>query len=188
DEVIVNVHHFAEQIMDAIQSNHGWDSKVTISNEQNEVLETGGGILKAGWFLKESDPFVVMNADILTDLNLGEMIAFHQSHKPMGTLAVTSRSSSRALLFDDQNKLCGWKNDKTGETKGKPGHPKAFSGIQVLGPEIFNHVTFSGKFSMIDVYLDLCIHHTFQGFDHSNSLFMDIGTMEKLAAAEKFFL
>jgi NDP-sugar pyrophosphorylase family protein len=186
-EVIVNVHHFADQIVDAIQLNNGWGSKITISNEQNEVLETGGGIFKAAWFLKDSDPFVVMNADILTDFNLGEMIAFHQSHQPMGTLAVTSRNSSRALLFDAENKLCGWKNDKTGETKGQPGQAKAFSGIQVLSPAIFDLIKFSGKFSMIDVYLDLCTKYPFNAFDHSSSLFMDIGTMEKLATAEHFF-
>jgi NDP-sugar pyrophosphorylase family protein len=105
----------------------------------------------------------------------------------MGTLAVTSRSSSRALLFSPDNELCGWKNEKTGETKGKPGDPLAFSGIHILSPAIFNHIRFTGKFSMIDVYLDLCAEHRFMAFDHSESLFMDIGSPEKLALAEKVF-
>jgi NDP-sugar pyrophosphorylase family protein len=188
EDVIVNVHHFAGQIEKAIWDANGWGSNITISNEREEVLETGGGILKASWFLKESEPFVVMNADILTDLNLSAMVANHLQSKPLGTLAVTSRSSSRALLFNSNNELCGWQNEKTGETKGKPGNPKAFSGIQILDPAIFNHIRFSGKFSMIDVYLDLCSQHQFLAFDHSQSLFMDIGNPEKLASAEKVFL
>jgi len=187
EDVIVNVHHFADQIEKAISDANGWGSNLTISNERDEVLETGGGIVKASWFLEDSDPFVVMNADILTDLDLGAMITTHRQNKPMGTLAVTTRSSSRALLFNPNNELCGWKNEKTGETKGKPGHPFAFSGIQVLSPAIFNHIRFSGKFSMIDVYLDLCSQHRFLAFDHSQSLFMDIGSPEKLALAEKVF-
>ena len=187
DDVIINVHHFADQVIEAIEIHKGWGSKVTISNESDEVLETGGGILKAGWFLKGPDPFVVMNADILTNLDLGAMMAFHQKNGPLGTLAVTTRNSSRALLFNAENKLCGWRNEKTGETKGQPGHSMAFSGIQVLSPAIFDLVKFSGKFSMIDVYLDLCKEHSLMAFDHSNSLFMDIGTVEKLAASEKLF-
>lgn len=187
DEVIVNVHHFAQQVIDAIKNNNGWGSKITISNESDEVLETGGGIKKASGFLKDSNPFVVMNADILTDLNLTEMIASHQQNQPMGTLAVTQRNSSRALLFSPNNRLCGWRNEKTGEIKGQQGQPKAFSGIQVLSSEIFNHIRFSGKFSMIDVYLDLCQQFPFIGFDHSQTLVMDIGTPEKLRLAEKVF-
>jgi N-acetyl-alpha-D-muramate 1-phosphate uridylyltransferase len=187
DEVIINVHHFAEQVVTAVEENKGWGSKITISDESDEVLETGGGILKAASYLQDSNPFVVMNADILTDLNLSEMMAAHIRQNPMGSLAVTTRNSSRALLFDVQNNLCGWANEKTGASKGLPGQPKAFSGIQILNPEIFQHIHFSGKFSMIDVYLDLCPKHIFMAFDHSQSLFMDIGTPEKLALAEKVF-
>jgi NDP-sugar pyrophosphorylase family protein len=186
-DVIVNVHHFAGQVMDAIQKNNGWGSKITISDERDEVLETGGGIAKAAWFLKDSEPFIVMNADILTDLDLGAMISKQLESKPLGTLAVTSRISSRALLFNPKDELCGWRNEKTGETKGNPGNAKAFSGVQVLSPAIFDHIRFSGKFSMIDVYLDLCSQHRFLAFDHSQSLFMDIGSPEKLALAEKVF-
>lgn len=186
-DVIVNVHHFADQIEKAIEDANGWGSNITISDERDEVLETGGGILKAAWFFNDSEPFVVMNADILTDLDLNAMIAAHHNHRLMGTLAVTTRKSSRALLFDKENELCGWYNDKTGETKGKTGKPMAFSGIQVLSANIFKNIHFIGKFSIIDVYLDLCHKYVFRAFDHSDSLFMDIGSPEKLAAAEKIF-
>ena len=187
EDVVVNVHHFAEQIIKATEENNGWGSHITISDESSEVMETGGGILKALPLLKDSNPFVVMNADILTDLDLGAMIAFHNQHKPLGTLAVTNRESSRVLLFDEEPKLCGWRNLKTNETKGKSGQSKAFSGIQVLDPAIFELIIFEGKFSMIDVYLHLCTSQSFVPFDHSGGVFMDIGTVEKLAEAEKIF-
>ncbi len=186
-DIIVNVHHFADQIEEAIQQNKGWGSKITISDERNEVLETGGGILKAAWFLNDNEHFVVMNADILTDLDLTAMIAAHIEHGSLATLAVTNRKSSRSLLFDKENELCGWRNDKTGERKGKNGKPMAFSGLQVFSPNIFKNIHFNGKFSIIDVYLDLCHKYMFLAFDHSDDNFIDIGTPEKLAAAEKVF-
>jgi NDP-sugar pyrophosphorylase family protein len=151
------------------------------------VLETGGGIKKASRFFEPGKPFVVINADILTNLDLNAMIQAHEQAKPMGTLAVTNRHSSRALLFDSNKTLCGWQNTKTGEQKGLPGNPMAFSGIQILDPGIFDHMRFTGKFSMIDVYLDLCKTFAFKAFDHSQSLFADIGTPEKLLEAEKWF-
>ena len=186
-DVIVNVHHFAGQVEEAIFTNQGWGSRVTISDEREEVLETGGGILKASPFFEGNGPFVVMNADVLTNMDLSAMIKAHRAAQPMGTLAVTTRSSSRSLLFSQDGGLCGWRNEKIGETKGRPGHAMAFSGIQVLSPALLNLIPFKGRFSMIDVYLNLCSGHKFMAYDHSQSLFMDIGSPEKLAAAEKVF-
>src|ERR1035437_9000675 len=101
-EVIVNVHHFAKEIIELIKKNKGFGSKITFSDETNEVLETGGGIKKAAWYFeKEKDPFVVMNVDVLTDMNLGEMISQHKKQNPLATLAVTLRNTSRYFLFDE---------------------------------------------------------------------------------------
>lgn len=190
-EVIVNVHHFADQVINVIHKNKGWGSKVTISDESSEVLETGGGIKKAAWFLKEEEDALVMNADILTDLPLDEMIAFHREYHPLATLATTSRETSRYLLFQENSDniacLVGWKNIKTGQIKGKEGEPMAFSGVQIVAREIFALFPFNGKFSMIDVYLELCRNHRILSFDHSATKLADIGTMEKLALAEKLF-
>jgi MurNAc alpha-1-phosphate uridylyltransferase len=186
-EVIVNVHHFADQIIGSIETNNGWGSQVTISDESDEVLETGGGIRKAAWFLSQAEAAVVMNADILTDLPLADMIAYHKAKNPVATLATTQRSTSRYLLFDDQGRLTGWKNTKTNELKGMDGAPRAFSGIQVLSPVIFELMPYTGKFSMIDVYLHLCPHHRILSFDHSHSKMIDIGTMEKLEQAATLF-
>ncbi|MDP4130304.1 MAG: sugar phosphate nucleotidyltransferase, partial [Bacteroidota bacterium] len=99
-DVLVNVHHFADQIIDAIETNDGWGSRISISDESDEVLETGGGLKKAAWFFTE-EPFVLMNADILTDLDLKTMISFHSKHAPLATLALTDRVSSRYFLFNE---------------------------------------------------------------------------------------
>ena len=194
-DVIVNVHHFADQIINVLHQNKGWGSNITISDETDAVLETGGGLKKASWFFK--DDFVLMNVDILTDLSLAEMIAQHKQNKPLATLAVSNRASSRYFLFDDEQKLCGWRNIKTGEEKPHP-QPlskgeaslvqKAFSGIHLISPNIFSLIKQEGKFSMVDVYLSLCAEHSIQYFDHSSSKFIDVGTLEKIKEAEKMFV
>lgn len=188
-DVVVNVHHFADQIKEAIEKNNGWGSRISISDETDEVLETGGGLKKAAWFFTEkNDAFILMNADILTDLNLPAMMREHESSKAMATLAVTNRQTSRYLLFDESDQLCGWQNDKTGEIKGRPGTKKAFSGIHIIHPSIFALITEEGKFSMIDLYLRLSKAHSIKAFDHSNGILQDVGKPESIALAEKFFL
>src|SRR3954471_21833399 len=160
-EVIVNVHHFADQIVDAIKKNEGWGSQVTISDEREDLLETGGGLLKASTLFSDCNPIVLLNVDILTDLNLEAMIGYHQEKKPLVTLATTNRESSRYFLFDEGNNLCGWRNTLTGEErlldqqKGEQKVAKAFSGIHVIEGRIFSLIKQRGKFSMVDVYLDL---------------------------------
>jgi MurNAc alpha-1-phosphate uridylyltransferase len=195
-EIIVNVHHFASQIIEAIDRNNGWGSKITISNEEDDILETGGGIKNAAWYFKGEDNFLVMNADMLTDMNLNALIQCHVKEKALATLATTNRHSSRNLLFNIDGQLAGWRNNNTGDFKPSDLFinyreteltPKAFSGIQVLNTDIFRHIHFSGKFSMIDVYLDLCRQHKIVAFDHSNSKLIDIGTMDKLALAGDLF-
>jgi N-acetyl-alpha-D-muramate 1-phosphate uridylyltransferase len=189
-EVIVNVHHFAEQIIEAIKNNKGWKSNITISDEKNEVLETGGGLKKASWYFND-EAFVVMNVDILTDLDLGAMINFHQQNKPLATLAITNRKTSRYFLFDEDDNLCGWRNIKTNEQKiSIEKHElvqKAFSGIHIIDPKIFPSIKQTGKFSIVDTYLDLAKTEIIKGFDHSSSKLIDVGKPESLIEAEKLF-
>ncbi|HZW64208.1 MAG TPA: sugar phosphate nucleotidyltransferase, partial [Hanamia sp.] len=154
--------------------------------------ETGGGIKKAAWFFeKQNEPFVVMNVDVLTDMNLNAMISLHQTNKPLATLAVSSRKTSRYFLFNEQNILCGWKNVKTGEEKisrqSSKYIEKAFSGIHVISPEIFPLIKMEGKFSMVDVYLELAKAHSIQAFDHSGSRFIDVGKPESILEAAQIF-
>lgn len=188
-EVIVNVHHFPHQIVEAIKKNKAWGSKIIISDETNEVLETGGGLKKVSWFF-DAD-FVLMNVDILTDFNLQSMIHQHKKNKALATLAVTERNTSRYFLFNKQQELCGWKNIKTEEEKiirnENNLQQKAFSGIHVIDPQLFSLIKQQGKFSIVDLYLSLCHHHSIQFFDHSKSKFIDVGKPESIAEAEKIF-
>lgn len=191
-DIIVNVHHFPDQITEAIKTNNGFGNNVTISDEKDEVLETGGGLMKARKFLGEIEPFVLMNVDILTDMDLGKMVKQHLASKALATLAVSNRKTNRYFLFDEMENLRGWRNVKTGEQKisseSEKYIQKAFSGIHIISPAIFPLIKMKGKFSMVDAYLDLCKTHTISGFDHSTSKFIDVGKPESIAIAEEIFL
>jgi N-acetyl-alpha-D-muramate 1-phosphate uridylyltransferase len=189
-DVLVNVHHFAEQIRHAIIVNDGWGSNITISDESHELLETGGGLKKAAAYFDEG-PFILMNADILTNLDLNKMISFHNENKPLATLAVMDRKSSRYFLFDQNDQLCGWRNTKSGEEiisiQGSLLKEKAFTCVHFISPEIFPLMHQQGKFSIVDVYLELAAAHMILGFDHSGSRMVDVGRPEAIAVAEKMF-
>ncbi|HYM95541.1 MAG TPA: sugar phosphate nucleotidyltransferase [Chitinophagaceae bacterium] len=190
-EVIVNVHHFSSQIYDAVKKNNGWGSTLYISDETEQLLDTGGGLLKVKKWLSTKDPFITLNADILTDLDLNRLISFHLQHKPLISFAVTSRKTSRYFLFDENNRLCGWRNTKTGEEKISIARPglieKAYSCVVVFEPRIFSLIPFSGKFSLIDVYLALAADHIFLGYNHTGDKLVDVGRMESIPVAESLF-
>jgi len=190
-DVIVNVHHFAEQIIDAVRVNDGWGSRITISDETGQVLETGGGLKKAADYF-DYGSFVLMNVDILTDLDLEAMAFYHEEKKPLATLAITNRTTSRYFLFNKNNRLSGWRNTKTGEEKiSLPGtllDEKAFSGIHLISPEIFPLMRRKGKFSIVDTYLELAGTHSILGFDHSGTRLVDVGRTESVTVAEKLFI
>lgn len=189
-DVVVNVHHFAEQVIDAIEKNKGWGSNIIISNEKDMLLETGGGLLKARPFL-EDDTFLTINVDILTDANLKYFLASHQQENSLVTLAVTGRKTSRYLLFNKYNRLCGWRNTQTAEEKialkAKEYFEKAYSGIALFEPSVFDLITLTGKFSLIDLYLSLAHDNKIAGFDHSESKLLDVGKPESVSKAEELF-
>jgi len=193
-EVLVNVHHFAEQIIEAIENNKGWGSKVTISDEKDEVLETGGGLKKAAGYFANEENFVMMNADILTKLDLGAMMAQHHQQKPLATLAVSERNTSRYFLFDETGCLKGWRNINTGEEKPTDISLRiqglkqmAFSGIHVIHSSLLGLMKREGKFSMVDVYLDLCDSHPIRCYDHTGVVLVDVGKPESIIKAEQIF-
>ena len=189
-DVVVNVHHFADQVEEAIIKNKGWGSDVIISDERDEVLETGGGVLKAKEFLKDGT-FLTLNVDILTELNLKYFLSFHQQQQSLITLAVSDRETSRYLIFNKYNRLCGWRNKKTGDEKIIIHAPelteKAYSGIALFEPSMFENISLSGKFSLIDLYLSLAKTNKIAGFDHSNDRFIDVGKPENVSKAEQMF-
>lgn len=193
-DIIVNVHHFANQIEKAIEKNNGWGSNIIISDERNEVLETGGGLLKAKELFPPGEKFITCNVDILTNLDISKLVTFHQETKALISFAVTNRKTSRYLLFDENNRLCGWRNIKTGEEKISIRKTnlieKAYSCVVVFEYDIFRLMeenNFSGKFSLIDVYLTLAADHRIMGYDHSGDLLVDVGKPESVAIAASVF-
>lgn len=191
ENFVINVHHFADQVVSFLEKQNHFGCNITISHELGEPLETGGGLKKATPYLVDSNPFVVMNADILTDLDLSALLTFHQQHKPLVTLAVTNRQSSRVFLFNNQHSLCGWRNIQTGQERmAKPESntiAKAFSGIHIIEPAIFPLLTEEGKFSLVDLYLRLAKEFTILGYDHSGGILIDVGKPESIAVAEQYF-
>ncbi|HEX2607563.1 MAG TPA: sugar phosphate nucleotidyltransferase [Flavisolibacter sp.] len=189
-DVVVNVHHFADQIEEAIRVNKGWGSNVVISDEREAVLETGGGLLKAREFLKD-DSFITLNVDILTEANLKHFLAWHQQENALITLATKERETSRYLLFNKYNRLCGWRNVKTGEEKivlqAKDLFQKAYSGLAIFEPTVFDEIRQTGKFSLIDLYLSLAHDNKIASFDHSESKFIDVGKPDSVKEAEVLF-
>jgi N-acetyl-alpha-D-muramate 1-phosphate uridylyltransferase len=190
DEVVVNVHHFADQIIDVVEKAKGWGSRIVISDERDEVLETGGGLLKAKEHLQGST-FLTLNVDILTDVNLKAFLHFHQQEGATISLGVTNRKTSRYLLFNEYNRLCGWRNTATGQERiaiqQDEYQQKAYSGLALFEPTVFDAITQRGKFSLIDVYLSLAPQFKISGFDHSESKVLDVGKPESVAVAESMF-
>lgn len=191
-DIVVNVHHFADQIIRILEDNKGFGSRYAISDETAEVLETGGGLLFAQPLLEDSENFIVINVDIISNIDLQKLISAHLENNAVATLAVQQRSSNRYLLFDQQQQLVGWKNEAKNEYRpelldnSKIASTKAFSGIQVLHKSIFNLIERRGKFSLIDVYLDLCATQKMVGYDHTGDVLLDVGKPEALAEALKY--
>lgn len=208
-DVVVNVHHFADQLIEAIIKNKGWGSKVTISDERDELLETGGGLLKAKEFFTPGEKFITCNADILTDLDINKLVTYHTEKKALITFGVTRRKTSRYFLFDKNDRLCGWRNTKTGEERiALPSslsplsarrvagdeavvrREKAYSCVVVFEYDIFRLMEekgFKGKFSLVDVYLSLTAEHLIVGYDHTGNKLVDVGKPDSIAIAESLF-
>ena len=186
-DIIVNVHHFPDQIIDTVRANQGWGCNITISDERDMLLDTGGGLKKAIWLLMDNEPILACNVDILSNIDLD---AFLNSYDPstLGSLVVSDRQTQRYLCFDAQNTLCGWTNIKTGELKGKDGRHLAFSGMQILSPDalaLLNEMP-EEKFSMIDFYLHVMEKLPLQAYIPSDYQMMDVGKIDQIEEAERF--
>ena len=165
-EVIVNVHHFGDMVVEYLRANNNFGMRIEISHEE-ELLDTGGGLKKAGWFFLENaagsdEPFVLHNVDVISTIDLARMVAFHREREALATLAVQERETSRYLLFDERGQLCGRRagRDGTPETvmgvdHALPVKALAFSGVHVISSRIFSSLTEEGAFSIIPAYLRL---------------------------------
>lgn len=196
-EIVINIHHFGEQIIDFLKANQHFGVTIHISDERDFLLDTGGGIKKARPFFEDSEePFLVHNVDILSDIDLQELYTYHLQHGGVTTLLASRRKTSRYLLFDVDSRLCGWVNKDTLQTKpeGFFYEPSlyqeyAFSGIHILSPDIFKLMEspcWKGKFSIMDFYLTHCPISLFKGFLKENMQLIDIGKPETLERAESF--
>jgi len=189
-DFVINVHHFGSQIVEFLKENDDFGCRIEISDESEELLETGGGLVFARSLLDHGEDFLIMNADILTDLNINLLVDYHKKIKDFATLAVSDRESSRKLLFNEELVLRGWLNVQTGEQRlaefNKGFRPLAFSGVHCINPVIFNKIKRTGKFSIMEEYLDLMHTEHIHGFIH-DSILVDVGRPESVTAAEKYF-
>lgn len=167
DEIVINVHHFAGQIISYLHENDDFGLKIHISDESAELLDTGGGLLAARRFLEQGDePFIVHNVDIFSNLDIRAFMESGPKGGQAAILLVSDRPSSRKLLFDGQMRLCGWKNCVSGELRGPAAqgaayaHELAFGGVHMISPRIFGLLDkmpqFRGRFGIMDFYLAAC--------------------------------
>jgi len=184
--IIVNTHHFSNQIINYIKGQN-FGIPIEISDETNSLLNTGGGLQNAQWFLNGDEPFLVYNVDIISDIDLKEMLIKHKTSGALVTLAVLNRKTSRYFLFDENDNLCGWRNKKDhSEIISKQSNTLselAFSGIQIISPEYFSYVNKKGAFSIVDVYLELSKNHLIKAYNHTGNLWCDLGKIPELEKA-----
>jgi NDP-sugar pyrophosphorylase family protein len=192
-EVIVNAHHFAEQIEQIVKGREDFGMRVEVSRE-TELLDTGGGIKHAAWFFLEDGPdrdapFIVHNVDVISTIDLARMICAYTESNALATLAVAARDSSRQLIFDDDGLLCGRRVGREAEPQlvrpVEQTEQLAFSGIHVLSPRIFSLMHETGAFSIIDAYLRLsAAGEKIAAFRADEYCWRDLGKPESIAAAE----
>ena len=188
-DIIVNVHHFPDMIIEVVRANEGWGSNILISDERNQLLETGGGLKK---IINEqlkifNNPILACNVDILSNIDLRALISAYE-RTGVSQLVVSDRQTQRYLCFDEQNHLCGWTNIATGELKGRDGCHLAFSGMQILNTGILSLLKEmkEDKFSLIDFYLRYMQHMSLHAFVPTNYRMMDVGKINQIEEAERF--
>lgn len=206
ERIVVNVHHFANQIVDYLHDNNNFGLDIRISDETSALLETGGGIKKAAPLFEQTAPVLIHNVDILSNVDLRRFYAMAQRDEccvgedgtkaePIDALLLVSwRKTKRYLLFDDEMRLVGWTNIETGEVKSpypsldpKTCRMYAFAGIHALSPRMFPTMNeFPNRFSIIDFYLKACAKYNIRGYVKDDLRLMDIGKLETLAEAEQF--
>jgi len=189
-KIVVNVHHFSEQVIAFIGS-HSWPVPVLISDETDCLLETGGGLKKAAGLFSQTEPILIYNVDILSSLDLNELLQTHRTSGALATLVVRKRTTQRYFKFDESMQLVGWINKKSGEKKitrpDKFEHATelAFSGIHIVQPEILDCMPREDRFSIVPVYLELAKSKKINGFIDDSELWMDVGKPAELKIARK---
>lgn len=188
--VVINVHHFAKQIREYIAT-HDYGLDIVISDESHALLDTGGGLRNAGRLLHGDEPILIHNVDILSNLDIAQLLATHTPDR-LATIVTSQRETSRYLYFDDQKRLRGWRNTKSGESKPHDLDTSkldkaAFAGIHIVSPRIFTLMqSFPEKFSIIDFYLRMMHEHDIVSYTPQDFRMLDVGKVDSLVIAEKF--
>ena len=190
-EVVINVHHFADQGIQYVNSND-FGIKINISDERELLLDTGGGLKKASLYFAGTEPVLIYNVDILSNIDLDKVKKQHLETGALATLTVRKRETQRYLKFSNKQ-MAGWINKKTGETKISipkvfdEAEEMAFSGIHIVQPEIFSLMPEAERFSIIDLYLELAKSRNIMAFYDDSDLWIDVGKPEELEVARKLF-
>ncbi len=191
-EIVVNVHHFSQLVINFI-SETNFGIPIHVSNESGKLLDTGGGLKKAAHFFNDKSPILIYNVDILSNLKLQILKEEHLKSNALATLVVRNRQTQRYFKFDKNQRLVGWINKKTGESKisvpekFEESIEMAFSGIHIVQPEIFKLMPAEDKFSITSFYLELAKNHLIKGYFDDSELWMDVGKTDQLELARKLF-
>lgn len=191
-EIVINVHHFSELVISFIKEND-FEIPIHISDETEKLLDTGGGLKKAAYYFKGTEPILIYNVDIISNLDLNLLLLDHLKSGALVTLAVRNRETQRYFKFDSEMNLAGWINKKTGETKVSvpekydKSAAMAYSGFHIIQPEIFSMMPETDRFSVTDFYLELAKTHLIKGFIDNSDLWMDVGKPEQLEEVRKIF-
>ena len=194
ERIVVNVHHFAQQIIDYLRDNDNFGLDIRISDETSGLLETGGGIRKALPLFDPQSPILIHNVDILSNIDLTKCLTLCEGGNPDALLLVSRRQTKRYLLFDDEMILDGWTNIETGEVKSPyPGldptdcKQLAFSGIHIIWPRVYPLLSeMPERFGIIDFYLKYCHQCAFLGYEKQDLRLLDVGKLDSLEQAEQF--
>lgn len=187
-DIIVNVHHFPDQIIEAIRANRGWGCEISVSDEREQLLDTGGGLRKVIIAHPSmNEPILACNVDILSNIDLRALVSAYE-RAGESQLVVSERTTQRYLCFDDAHHLCGWTNIKTGEQKGMDGRHLAFSGMQILSPEVLSLLKQMPQvpFSLIDFYLRVMSEVSLTAYVPKEYRMMDVGKIDQIEEAESF--
>ncbi len=189
NELVINIHHFGDQIIEFLRRNDNFGIPILISDEQEQLLDTGGALLKAANWLDGDGPVLIYNVDVLSEIDLKRFRDYHLEKGGIATLAVRDRKTARYLAFDESMQLSGWRNVITGEEVScrvcSPCKLLAYSGIQMINPGIFKLITETGTFSIISLYLRLARDHNVVGYNDQSSLWIDLGKPDQIIEAER---
>jgi NDP-sugar pyrophosphorylase family protein len=190
-QIIINVHHFAKSIIEYVETNKDFNIPIAISREE-ALLDTGGGLKNASWFFNDNQPFILHNVDVLSDIDLREMLNYHKDRESLATLAVRKRSTTRYFLFNKESRLVGWQSLETGEKKvvtSLSAEPEKYSfmGIHIISPDIFSLLPEKRIFSIVKAYLDLASNgEKIVGYRNDEDFWIDLGRQELLEQAEEY--